>query len=109
MILEEAFASEPRYQGAIDPAMSQSATLRRRQLVALCCPAVRVAPLLIAFLAFDVRAVNAGAPDAAAPARDRRAVAEQWQAQRVPAAGPALAIGTCSCGCLQGAAMLPAS
>jgi penicillin-insensitive murein endopeptidase len=70
---------------------------------------VQVAPLLIALLAVDAGAVNAGAPDAAAPARDRRFVAEQWQAQRVPAAGPALSIGACSSGCLQGAAMLPAS
>jgi len=37
------------------------------------------------------------------------AVARQWQAQRAPAPGAALAIGTCSCGCLQGAATLPPS
>jgi penicillin-insensitive murein endopeptidase len=36
-------------------------------------------------------------------------VAKQWQAQRVPAPGPSLSIGTCSCGCLQGAATLPPS
>jgi penicillin-insensitive murein endopeptidase len=32
-----------------------------------------------------------------------------WNAQRLPAPGPAQAIGTCSGGCLQGAATLPAS
>jgi penicillin-insensitive murein endopeptidase len=36
-------------------------------------------------------------------------VAQQWQAQRAPAEGAALSIGTCSCGCLQGAATLPVS
>jgi penicillin-insensitive murein endopeptidase len=36
-------------------------------------------------------------------------VAQQWQALRAPSAGPALSIGTCSCGCLQGAATLPVS
>jgi len=36
-------------------------------------------------------------------------VAMQWQGQRNPAAGPARAIGTCTCGCLQGAATLPVS
>jgi penicillin-insensitive murein endopeptidase len=45
---------------------------------------------------------------AAAGARDSQ-VAKQWQAARVPAPGPALSIGTTSCGCLQGAAALPAS
>jgi len=39
----------------------------------------------------------------------RGLVAKQWQAQRLPAEGPALSIGTCSCGCLQGAATLPVS
>src|SRR5207302_1679409 len=32
-----------------------------------------------------------------------------WNAQRLPAPGPAQAIGACSGGCLQGAATLPAS
>jgi len=36
-------------------------------------------------------------------------VAKQWQALRAPSTGPALSIGTCSCGCLQGAATLPVS
>jgi len=42
-------------------------------------------------------------------AASRGLVAKQWQAQRAPADGPALSIGTCSCGCLQGAATLPVS
>jgi penicillin-insensitive murein endopeptidase len=70
---------------------------------------VRAALPLIAFLAVDSGAPKAGVSGDAAPARDPVLVARQWQAQRIPAAGPALAIGTCSCGCLQGAAMLPAS
>jgi penicillin-insensitive murein DD-endopeptidase len=53
-------------------------------------------------------AADAGAP-AAAPAPKTGAVARQWQAQRIPTTGPALSIGTTSCGCLQGAADLPAS
>src|SRR4029077_18274662 len=57
----------------------------------------------------DSGALNAGVPGVEAPARDLGLVAKQWQAQRVPAVGPALSIGTCSCGCLQGAATLPAS
>ena len=44
-----------------------------------------------------------------AGAVSRGLVAKQWQAQRAPAGGPALSIGTCSCGCLQGAATLPIS
>jgi len=36
-------------------------------------------------------------------------IAKEWQAQRTPLVGPALSIGTCSCGCLRGAAALPAS
>src|SRR5262245_31458304 len=36
-------------------------------------------------------------------------VAKQWEALRVPTPGPALSIGGCSLGCLQGAATLPAS
>src|SRR5690349_10201897 len=71
-------------------------------------PAVKVAALLVGLLAAD-----AGAPDAppttAAPPRNRGVVAKQWQSLRSPAAGPAASIGTCSCGCLQGAATLPAS
>jgi penicillin-insensitive murein endopeptidase len=43
------------------------------------------------------------------PAPKPGIVAKQWQAQRKPSAGPALSIGTTSCGCLQGAATLPAS
>ena len=58
-------------------------------------------------------AADAGAPDAGAqagaPARKTGAVAKQWQALRVPSVGPPLSIGTTSCGCLQGAATLPAS
>jgi penicillin-insensitive murein endopeptidase len=42
-------------------------------------------------------------------AASRGLVARQWQAQRAPADGPALSIGTCNCGCLQGAATLPVS
>jgi penicillin-insensitive murein DD-endopeptidase len=42
-------------------------------------------------------------------AAPRSVVAKQWQALRVPADGPALSIGTCNCGCLQGAATLPVS
>jgi penicillin-insensitive murein endopeptidase len=59
---------------------------------------------LIGLLAADV-----GAPDASAPPRNQGVVAKQWQAMRTPFAGPALSIGTCSCGCLQGAATLPVS
>jgi penicillin-insensitive murein endopeptidase len=70
--------------------------------------AVKAAALLVGLLAAD-----AGAPDAslttAAPPRNRGNVAKQWQSLRTPAAGPALSIGACSCGCLQGAATLPAS
>ncbi len=70
--------------------------------------AVKLAALLVGLLAVD-----AGAPDApvttAAPPPNRGVIARQWQALRTPAGGPALAIGTCSCGCLQGAATLPAS
>jgi penicillin-insensitive murein endopeptidase len=36
-------------------------------------------------------------------------VAKQWQAQTLPTTGPSLSIGTCSNGCLQGAATLPVS
>jgi penicillin-insensitive murein endopeptidase len=36
-------------------------------------------------------------------------VARQWQAQTIPTTGPAQSIGSCSNGCLQGAATLPAS
>ena len=46
---------------------------------------------------------------AAHPAPKLGVVARQWQAQRIPTPGPALSIGTTSCGCLQGAATLPAS
>jgi penicillin-insensitive murein endopeptidase len=76
---------------------------------------VQAAALLIALLAIEAGATSDGsapsdgATSAAPPARDRGEVARQWQSQSAPAAGPALAIGTCSCGCLQGAAALPAS
>lgn len=65
-------------------------------------------------LALDaaVAAPSTGVSDAGAPVttvQKAGLVARQWQSQHEPAAGPALAIGTCSCGCLQGAAMLPAS
>jgi len=49
------------------------------------------------------------AVDPTGGAAARGLVAKQWQAQRAPAGGPALSIGTCSCGCLQGAATLPVS
>jgi penicillin-insensitive murein endopeptidase len=55
---------------------------------------------------------DAGAPDAGAMVAalpNGGFVARQWQAQQEPAPGPALAIGACSRGCLQGAAVLPAS
>ena len=62
--------------------------------------------LLSSLLAGDAAAADApGAP----PPRKMGMVAKQWQAQKIPAAGPALSIGACSCGCLQGAATLPAS
>jgi penicillin-insensitive murein endopeptidase len=60
---------------------------------------------LLALLA----AADAGAPPAAASAPKTGVVARLWQAQRIPTVGPALAIGTTSNGCLQGAADLPAS
>jgi penicillin-insensitive murein endopeptidase len=73
---------------------------------------VHEALFLIAMFAVDASA--GGAPDAGAmgavkSVRAAGLVAKQWQAQRVPAPGPALSIGTCSCGCLQGAAALPTS
>jgi penicillin-insensitive murein endopeptidase len=52
-------------------------------------------------------AAPASAAPAPAPVRKLGLVAKQWQSQRAPAGGPALSIGTCSCGCLQGAATLP--
>jgi penicillin-insensitive murein endopeptidase len=72
------------------------------------CP-VQAAALLFALLAQGAGAPDAGASAAAPRAPNRGLVAKQWQAQRLPAAGPALSIGTCSCGCLQGAATLPVS
>ena len=61
--------------------------------------------------AADARAADAGATPAptAPPAPKLGLIAKQWQALRGPAAGPALSIGTTSCGCLQGAASLPES
>jgi penicillin-insensitive murein endopeptidase len=68
---------------------------------------VKVAALLFTLLAADAGAL---APDAGAPPRRNEGfVAKQWQALRLPAPGAALSIGTCSCGCLQGAATLPVS
>lgn len=46
---------------------------------------------------------------AQAPRAAAGLVAKQWQAQHAPAGGPAQSIGTCTCGCLQGAATLPPS
>jgi penicillin-insensitive murein DD-endopeptidase len=54
-------------------------------------------------------AMDGGAPDGAAPLEKLGIVAKQWQGQRTPSAGAPAAIGTCSLGCLQGAAALPAS
>ncbi len=80
-----------------------------------------------AWLLAGLLATDAGAPDAAASAVAPDAgcapdagasvltplklglVAKQWQAQRFPSSGAAAAIGTCSLGCLQGGATLPAS
>jgi penicillin-insensitive murein endopeptidase len=68
---------------------------------------------LVAALLMGSLAASAGAQDAAPPApekpRNAGLVAARWQAQRTPSTGPALSIGTCSCGCLQGAATLPVS
>lgn len=71
------------------------------------------AALVIALVA----AADAGAPAttpapipaAVPPVPKLGLVAKQWQAQRAPSDGPSLSIGTCSCGCLQGAATLPVS
>jgi penicillin-insensitive murein endopeptidase len=60
--------------------------------------------VLVVWLA--LLAATGGAP---APKPNQGAVAKLWQAQRVPAPGPALSIGGTSLGCLQGAATLPAS
>jgi penicillin-insensitive murein endopeptidase len=69
---------------------------------------VNAAAIWLVLLAADAGATpDAGAP--AAPPRNTGAVAKQWQALRAPSAGPALSIGTTSCGCLQGAATLAAS
>jgi penicillin-insensitive murein endopeptidase len=68
-----------------------------------------LAALLIGSLAADAGAQDAGTPPAPASPRNQGLVAARWQAQRTPATGPALSIGTCSCGCLQGAATLPVS
>jgi penicillin-insensitive murein endopeptidase len=67
--------------------------------------------LLITLLAADAGAPDARAPDAAVSrnVRNMGVVAKQWRGLLKPAAGPALSIGTCSCGCLQGAATLPVS
>jgi penicillin-insensitive murein endopeptidase len=64
--------------------------------------------LLAILLAADAGVPDAGAAHVAPPPKTG-AVAKQWQALRLPSAGPALAIGTTSCGCLQGAATLPPS
>jgi penicillin-insensitive murein endopeptidase len=65
--------------------------------------------LLVGLLTAGARAQDAAAPAAPAAPRNQGLVAARWQAQRAPSAGPALSIGTCSCGCLQGAATLPVS
>jgi penicillin-insensitive murein endopeptidase len=59
--------------------------------------------------AADGVAPDAGAPGGLPPKHTSSDITRAWQAQRTPAAGPALSIGTCSCGCLRGAAVLPAS
>jgi len=69
---------------------------------------VNAAALWFVLLAADAGAPDAGAPPTAPPPKTG-VVANQWQALRLPSAGPALAIGTTSCGCLQGAATLPPS
>jgi penicillin-insensitive murein endopeptidase len=46
---------------------------------------------------------------ATAPSKGRAAVAAAWSGQRVPSSGAPQAIGTCSCGCLQGGAELTPS
>jgi penicillin-insensitive murein endopeptidase len=68
---------------------------------------VSVAFWLLTMAALDGGSTDGGAPDAGVPAKV--VVAKQWQAQRTPSAGPSAAIGTCSLGCLKGAAPLPAS
>jgi penicillin-insensitive murein endopeptidase len=68
-----------------------------------------VAALLAADAGPPAPAPDAGATTAPPPALSRGAIARQWQALRAPATGPALAIGTTSRGCLQGASTLPAS
>jgi len=69
---------------------------------------VSAAVLLSILLAADAGA-PADAAAAAPPVRKLGLVAKEWQALKLPAAGPALSIGKCSCGCLQGAATLPVS
>jgi penicillin-insensitive murein endopeptidase len=71
-------------------------------------PSVHAAALLLSLWAVDAGAPDAArSPDARPP--NRGEVARQWQALRTPAGGPARAIGTCSCGCLRGAATLAPS
>lgn len=70
--------------------------------------------MTVGFLCAIVLALDAAAasPDAGAPAAavpKANVVAKQWQAQHAPSAGPPLSIGGYSLGCLQGAAVLPAS
>jgi penicillin-insensitive murein endopeptidase len=80
---------------------------------------VNAAAGFFAFSAYlvAVEAAPTGGPDhpaadagTAAPApgaqKGRAAVAAAWSGQRVPSSGGAQAIGTCSCGCLQGGAEL---
>src|SRR5262245_38785657 len=80
--------------------------------------AALLASLLAADAGTSAPAADAGggtpapADDAGAkktPPPSRGEIARQWQALRAPAKGPALSIGTTSCGCLQGASTLPAS
>jgi len=62
--------------------------------------------LFAVLLASDAGTADAGTAQVAPPPKTG-AVAKQWQALRLPSAGPALSIGTTSNGCLQGAATLP--
>jgi penicillin-insensitive murein endopeptidase len=70
---------------------------------------MKATALLVGLLAADAGVQDSAAPLAPAASRHSGVVAMQWQAQRRPSVGPAHAIGTCSCGCLQGAATLPVS
>jgi penicillin-insensitive murein endopeptidase len=61
-------------------------------------------------VAILVGLLAAGPAELPPPAPDvPGSVALQWKAQTTPSEGRALSIGTCTCGCLQGAATLPVS